>query len=471
MLFGLPLGAEELATYRACTGRETLPAGEVFEAWLCCGRRAGKSFILALVAVFLATMRDWSPYLAPGERGTICIVSADRRQSRTIFRFISALLNETILRELVEREVPADGIIDLTNGISIEIQTASFRTSRGYTLIAALCDEAAFWITDEGASNPDVEIIAALRPAMATVPGSRLLVASSPYRRRGALWDAYRKHYGKDGSVLVWQAPTLTMNPTVPASIIDDAYEADPANAAAEYGASFRADLESAFARELVESCVVDGRFELEPQSGVAYAAGLDPAGGSGGDLMALSVAYRDKDGHAVQACVREKKPKFSPEAVVAEFVEVLKSYRVKRVVGDHWGGEFVREPFARAGITYQVADKTKSEFYLSLLPAMNSGKIELLDNKRLIGQFCGLERKTRSGGRDSVDHAPNQHDDICNATAIALMTVLDKQPMMSVAAMKDAIRLSQQRVGAGTHPMFGERAMLQRARARMGRY
>jgi hypothetical protein len=34
---------------------------------------------------------------------------------------------------------------------------------------------------------------------MLTVPGSMLLCASSPHARRGALWEAYRKHFGQDG--------------------------------------------------------------------------------------------------------------------------------------------------------------------------------------------------------------------------------------------------------------------------------
>jgi hypothetical protein len=45
---------------------------------------------------------------------------------------------------------------------------------------------------------------------MATIPGAMLLCASSPYARRGALWDAHRRHFGKDGDpILVWQADTL----------------------------------------------------------------------------------------------------------------------------------------------------------------------------------------------------------------------------------------------------------------------
>jgi hypothetical protein len=69
-----------------------------------CGRRAGKSFILALIAVFLACFVDWQPYLVPGETGRIVIVAADRRQSRVIFGYIMGFLQNTpMLRGLIVR--------------------------------------------------------------------------------------------------------------------------------------------------------------------------------------------------------------------------------------------------------------------------------------------------------------------------------------------------------------------------------
>ena len=53
-----------------------------------------------------------------------------------------------------------------------------------------------------------------------------MLCASSPYARKGALWDAHRRHFAKDGDpMLVWQAPTRVMNPSVPQHIIDDAMQ------------------------------------------------------------------------------------------------------------------------------------------------------------------------------------------------------------------------------------------------------
>jgi hypothetical protein len=55
---------------------------------------------------------------------------------------------------------------------------------------------------------------------VAQFPDALLLCASSPYARRGALWDAHRKHFGKDGDpVLVWQAATRTMNPNIAENI------------------------------------------------------------------------------------------------------------------------------------------------------------------------------------------------------------------------------------------------------------
>ena len=176
-LFGIAMSAEQAEVFRACTGRSGLPDRPFREAWLVCGRRSGKSFVMALIAVFLACFRDYRPFLAAGERATIMVVAADRRQARQVLRFVS--------------------------------------------------------------STPDQAIIEAIRPAMLTIPDSLLICASSPYARRGALWDSYRKYFGNDDApVLVWRAPTLRMNPSVPQAVIDEAFEADPASGRLSMGRS-----------------------------------------------------------------------------------------------------------------------------------------------------------------------------------------------------------------------------------------
>ena len=293
-LFALPMPDEQLAIYNRCTGRAEPPTAPAAEGWLVCGRRAGKSFILALIAVFLATFYDYRRYLAPGERGTVIVIATNTRQARVIFRYVRALLTGVpMLKRMIERET-AD-TFDLTNGVTIEVGTTSFKTVRGYTIVAALCDELAFWPTDDSA-EPDYEVLNALRPGMVTIPNAMLLCASSPYARRGALWDAHRRHFGKDGDpILVWHADTRTMNPTVPQRVIDEATERDPAWAAAEYGAQFRSDVESFVSREAVEACVSLGVRERAPLSGLRYSAFVDPSGGSA-DSMTLAVGHREDD-------------------------------------------------------------------------------------------------------------------------------------------------------------------------------
>ena len=419
-VFGIVMNQADLAIFEECTGRTDSPPGGARETWLICGRRAGKSFIIALIAAFLATMSDYSPYLAPGERATIMVVSADRRQSRTIFRYLAGILkNVELLAPLIERET-AD-TIDLSNQVSIEIQTASFRSVRGYAIAACLADEMAFWTTDEAGANPDREILAAIRPAMAQFPNARLLIASSPYARKGELWNAYTRHYGKPSATLVWKAPTKTMNTTVPDSIIAEAMEADPASASAEYFAEFRSDVETFINREMIAACGGAG-LELQPISGQQYVAFCDPSGGSS-DSMTMALAHFDEfKGKSVLDLVREVRPPFSPAAVVDDFCQVLQRYGVTTVTGDRWGGEFVRELFRVRGVQYNLSRQNKSELYLALLPLMNSGVVELRNIERLKVQLLGLERRTARGGRDSVDHGPGAHDDVVNVAAGALV-------------------------------------------------
>jgi len=422
-LFGLPFGDEDAAAiFSKHTGRATAPATPAREGWVIVGRRGGKSRIAALIAVFLACFRDYSPFLAPGERAVVMVLASDRRQARVIFGYVRAFLEIPLLRQLVVNETR--DAVELNNQTVIEIHTSSFRSVRGYTCAAVLCDEIAFWSTDEAGANPDTEIITGLRPGMATIPGAMLIAISSPYARKGALWEAYRKHYGQEGDpVLVWQAPTLAMNPTVDPHVIADAYAADEAAAAAEYGAQFRRDIESFVAREAVEACVIPDRRELPPVTGISYVAFVDPSGGVA-DSMTMAVAHRGRQNTIILDVIRDRRPPFNPSDVVAEFAVTLKAYGCDTVAGDRYAGEWPRERFQAFGIHYEPAVKVKSDLYRDMLPVVNSGSIELLDHAKLVNQLCSLERRTARSGRDSIDHGPGGHDDVANAAAGAIDAV-----------------------------------------------
>lgn len=425
--YALPLDEKDTDSYTELTNRKTAPAAPFSELFMIIGRRGGKSQVAALIAVYEAFFSEYADQLSPGEVATIMVIAADRKQARSVFRYITGLIKDCpMLKSMVMRENSES--IELTNRAVIEITTASHRRTRGYTCSCVIADEIAFWMTSEESANPDREIINALRPSLATLNG-KLIALSSPYARKGVLWDAYRNYYGKDKStrVLVAQAPTQLMNPLLDKSVIDQAYFEDEASAKAEYGAQFRTDVESFISREAVEAVTVPGRIELPPAHCNLYIGFVDAAGGSGRDSMTCAIAHRDnKDGSIIVDAVRAVKPPFSPERVTKEFSELFDTYRVRTIIGDRWGGDWVREQFRKNSIDYTPCELDKSQIYAEFLPLVNSHRIELPDIKQLTTELCNLERKNSVKPR--IDHPPGQHDDLINSVAGAAVFAIRKR-------------------------------------------
>jgi hypothetical protein len=422
-LFGLPIvGKEDLDVLRGCTGLEAGPAERARESFVICGRRSGKSTIAALIAVYLATFRDWGKVLKPGETGWIFILAVDRYQARIIKNYVRAMLEGSPhFRKLIARERQEE--IELTNRVSIAVKTSSYRGVRGFTVLAAILEELGFWRSEESA-NPDKEVIAALRPALATVPDSLLIGISTPYTRTGVLYDMFKNHFAKRGAApLIWKAPTQTMNPTVDKRLIEMALAEDPAAARAEWEAEWRQDIEAFLPLELVEAVTVPGRFELPKVEGGGYVAFCDPSGGRS-DSFTLGIAHEEKSGKIVLDVLRERRPPFSPSEVVKEYADTMKGFGVDVVGADRYAGEWVTEAFAAHGIRVQSSELSASELYAEILPLVANGSVELLDSKRLAAQLTQLERRTRMGGKDLVTHGPGGHDDLANAAAGAVVSV-----------------------------------------------
>ena len=149
---------------------------------------------------------------------------------------------------------------------------------------------------------------------------------------------------------------------------------------------------------------------------------------------MTVGIGHVADQQRIIVDAIRERRAPFSPDDVVKEFSDTLKAYGVSRIYGDRFAAEWPRERFRVHGIEYHVAAKTKSDLYLGLLPLLNSGRVELLDHKRLVAQLCGLERRTARGGRDSIDHSPGAHDDIANCLAGAAVTAVQTAAVDEVA-------------------------------------
>ncbi len=387
------------------------------------GRGAGKSRFVALLACFFASR---SYRRVSGEYIYVGIFAPDKKQSGVTFRYVVGMLKSVpVLAALIVNETRDS--IELSNGVIIEVITASTSAPRGRAYAAAIVEEAAF-LDDEQSANPDVELLRALRPALARVPGSLLAIVGSAYAQRGVLFEGWKKYHDQiDGDVLVVKAATLDLNPTFDRRAIEKALADDPAGASAEYLSQFRSDVTDFITADTITACVVPGRREMAWTSGINYVAFVDPSGGSGSDSFTLAIGHRAMRGTqpiAVIDAKRETRPPLSPEATVADYAAVLKTYHIQSVVGDRYAGEWPREAFRRHGIEYQIAEKAKSDLYRDALALLNSGHVELLDDARLIQQLSTLERRTARGGRDSIDHAPGAHDDIANVVCgVAVLT------------------------------------------------
>ena len=331
-----------------------------------------------------------------------------------------------MLRGMVDDQTAE--VINLSNRVTIEIHTASFRVTRGYTFAAVLADETAFW-RNEDSTNPNVEIFRALRPGLASIPGAMLLNASSPYRRTGVLYQAYAQHFGRDDArTLVWQAPTLAMNPTLDPDVIVRAFEDDPLSAAAEYGAEFRTDIADFISRAVVEACVEPGVFERPPSRIRRYSAFIDASGGSGSDSMTIAIAHSEDNIPTLDA-IRERRPPFSPDAVVAEFSALLKSYRVTRAEADKWGGTGWARRFVRTASTSSQCEAKERDLYRDVAAIKRRAlRVARPSASHLTALRPGASHVARRPR--FIDHAPGGHDDLANAVAGALLLTGTRQPM-----------------------------------------
>lgn len=431
---GEALDDDEREIFTQLTGRAREPMARVEELCAVVGRRGGKSRALAVLAAYIGALCKHP--LVRGETGVLLCIAPDQRQAGIVLEYAEAAFEQSpILKQLIANRT--SDTLELTNGVNVEVRSSSFRRLRGPTYIAVIADEAAFWHS-EISVNTDSEILNAVRPGLSTTQGP-LIIASSPYAKKGVLFDTHKRHHGPDGDplILVAQGTSREFNSTLPQSVVDRALARDHAAASAEYMAEFRSDLETFVSFEVVQACVGD-HVEMAPLSKQHYAAFCDPSGGSA-DSFTMAIAFKDGE-RIVVAATREARPPFSPEAVIDDFANLLKTYRISKVRGDRYAGEFPRELFRKRGIAYECSDKPKSDLFRDFLPLLNSGSVVLPKSDRLVAQLCGLERRTARSGKDSIDHGPNGHDDLANAVcgaAVALAAPASRYPQSAEAMRK----------------------------------
>lgn len=434
MIDGLPLTEpREIELFENCTGRryDRRARRIVRRLILLAGRRAGKDRFLSAVAVWRAALaQDWRKHISAGEGAVVILLGADKKQASILRKYCRGLLRTPLLAREVLRDT--DQIIEFKNGASLEIITNNAALVRGRSAIGVCGSECCQWKTDAENSSSDEEVVTAAEPSMAMcpdLPGGILFLGSSVFRKRGYMFRRYRELHGNnDAEDLCWFAPSTTMNPALPRNVIDRALAENPNRAGAEYLNTWREDSADFVPPDVVESCTDFKVYERPPtQIGtVHYVAFCDAAGGLGSDSFTLAIAHREPDeaGTVVLDLLREKKPRFIPRDVVAEFAALLKAYGVLEVSGDKFAGGFHADKWSQNGILFKPCERTTSENYLHWLPMLLARRARLLDNATLRAQVCALEHYIPPGGHETVRHpqVASAHDDCATSAAGAMV-------------------------------------------------
>jgi hypothetical protein len=420
--FCLPMDAAELTLFRSVAERDP-PTKRVSEMWVIAGRRAGKDSIASAICGWYSAFPDYAD-LRPGEAATVLCLAVDRMQAKIVLKYTKAYFSGIdMLKALVERET-ADGL-ELANGAELTVLASNFRSVRGRAIACAVLDECAFW-RDENSASPDIETYTALVPGMATIPGSMLIGISTPHRRAGLLYQKFRDHYGQnDDDVLVIRAPSRVLNPLLPEKIVQDALARDPAAARSEWLAEWRDDVGAFISRDLIEAAVDRDVVVRAPAPGVRYVGFCDPSGGLA-DSFTAAIAHPEGDS-VILDCLLEFPAPFNPSGVTADIAKTLNAYGLNSVVGDRYAGSWTVAAFEKHNIRYEHSERDRSTIYADCLPLFTSARARILDSKRLVTQFCNLERRATTGGKDKIDHPAQAHDDLCNSAAGALVLAAQK--------------------------------------------
>jgi hypothetical protein len=192
------------------------------------GRRGGKSSTLCRVAVAWALFGAFK--VPPGDIGIVAFVSVSRDESGQRLRTIEAILG--VLEVRYRRS--GDTIELEDRNVGFKTFTASVAGVSGPTCIMVLGDELAKWKDADSGTNPAREVIASLKPTVATQPNAPLFWSSSAFSKED--FHAQLFDRGDTADQVVAHAATWEANPSVTEQATHD-LEPDHATWQREYAA------------------------------------------------------------------------------------------------------------------------------------------------------------------------------------------------------------------------------------------
>jgi len=423
--YGMELDPQELEFYCRATGRTTYIAREEKEVTAIIGRRGGKTRLAALIAVYEA-VRHIKP--KRGEGAFIVVIAPSLSQAQIAFEYISLYLHASpVLEGLIVEERRSE--IELRNGITIRCLPCSHVTVRGISVICAICDELGFWQHEENAANPEREVIAELRPTMATFPNAKLIKISTPFRKEGILYENLQDRDGLQYPV--WQVSTREMNPTIPEDVFTEADRENPEHYRREYLAEFTDSLAGWIPRELLDACVIPGRRELPPVRDASYIAVVDPAFRSSD--FGFSILCKAGEYVTVLYSTRWTGTREIPlqlETVLRQIKDILSRYGIGAVVGDQFCFPLIKQQFEKFGIFYtefHFGPHTRASIFGNLRQLISQQRISLIDEPELLRQLRCLEEIRMPNGNIDIRPPGSSKDDVAITVALGAFELTNR--------------------------------------------
>jgi Terminase large subunit, T4likevirus-type, N-terminal len=424
-------GNERAIAYKIFGAVEIIPALARFVVAVAAGARSGKTYLGALRLLHLALVTPLTT-LAPGEQAAAIIVAPDMRLARQPLRFaLGAVQRTPVLKQLLCRLTTDSFTIERGDGHVVTVEalpaTRGGAAIRGRSLVAALCDEFAFF-RDESAAVNDQQTHEAISPRI--VRGGQLLEVSTTWAEAGLLHKFWVEQFGKPKSVLVAHAPTALMRPSEK-DRIEVEYERDPINAAREFGAEFLSIGAGAYFVE-VDACVEQSRkVPLAPEPALHAVAAADFAFNSDHSWLFI---VRVEDGRAVVADWLEIKPRkgspLKPSEVVGRFAEVMKRHGVEELHSDGHYKEAIKEALEKHGLRFRASDgglSGKLKNYSAAQTLIREVKALLPNLPLLLTPLRETTVKPLPGGSLHISHPRRSnkgHGDAAAACVLALAAV-----------------------------------------------
>ncbi|MBK8942025.1 MAG: hypothetical protein IPM79_31585 [Polyangiaceae bacterium] len=359
------------------------------------GRRGGKSSTLCRLAVLEALFGEH--VIPPGDVGVVAFISTRREEAGERLRTIRAILDALRVPYAL-----ADQTIELRDRpIAFRVFVASVAGVVGFTSIAVICDEVARWRDSDSGANPAREVLASLRPTMATQRNAKIILSSSPLGTQDA--HARAIDDGDTRHQVTATAPTWIANPTITEQQTRDD-EPDPRIWAREYAAVPQAGELAAFDLDAVARA-----FEARPAKTKGERCLFIDASSGRKDAWTWAIAGWSTDAAGeffevdhVDGLSGSFWRQVSGEEVVSRLVTVAKTWGASVVHGDQREAFMLEAAFRERGLAFTSTAWTQSNKVAAvetLRRWFRDRSIAIIEHERMRRELAAFEEKITPSG------------------------------------------------------------------------